>query len=112
MSRLSLNRRLVLEAQVPQPDGAGGESRSWVRVGDLWADVTARRGRRLGRGGIAVSRGVYVVTVRGAPVGDPARPLPQQRFREGTRLYQIQSVAEQDSQGRYLACLTHEEMAV
>ena len=83
MSRLSLSRRLVLEAQVPQPDGAGGESRNWVRVGDLWADVTARRGRRLGRGGIAVSRGVYVVTVRGAPVGDPARPLPQQRFREG-----------------------------
>ena len=83
--------------------GAGGRS-----VGGCQSAA----GRRLGKGGIEVSRGVCVVTVRGAPVGDPARPLPQQRFREGARVYQIQSVAEQDAQGRYLACLTHEEVAV
>ncbi|MFU1605744.1 head-tail adaptor protein [Sulfitobacter pontiacus] len=80
----------------------------------MWG-ISGRMSRRggagvSGRGGIAVSRGVYVVTVRGAPVGDPG--APRQRASEGTRAYQIQSVAEQDAQGRYLACLTHEEVAV
>ena len=53
-----------------------------------------------------------VVTVRGAPTGSPARPVPQQRFRDGSRVFHIKSVAEQDAQGRYLICLAKEETAV
>jgi head-tail adaptor len=49
--------------------------------------------------------------VRGAPVGVPSRPEAGQRFREGSRVYRIEAVAEKDPQGRYLTCFATEEVA-
>ena len=112
MSVLEMNRRLVLEKSARQDDGAGGFEQSWVPVGVIWAHVAARSGREVLQGGVSVSRVDFVVTVRGAPTGSPARPVPHQRFRDGSRVFHIKSVAEQDAQGRYLICLAKEETAV
>ena len=49
------------------------------------------------------------ITLLGAPVGDARRPRPGQRLRQGTRLFQIEAVAESDSSGRYLDCFAREE---
>lgn len=112
MKRPHLNRRLLLEAPVRVPDGAGGFSVTWHRLGVAWAEVTPRGGRETASGGVSVSRGSFAITLRGAAVGSPDRPQPHQRFREADRVFNIQTVAERDPQGRYLTCLVQEEMIV
>lgn len=112
MTDLLLNRRLVLEAPERQSDGAGGFRENWVALGELWADVKVRSGRETAQASVSVSRVSYHISVRAAPIGNPARPMPQQRFREGTRVFTIQTVAERDPHGRYLTCLVREEAVV
>ncbi|OWU85309.1 tail protein [Oceanicola sp. 22II-s10i] len=104
-----LNRELVLEAPVRVADGAGGFSESWAALGTLWAEVSARTGRERDAGGVAVAQTGYRIVVRGAPVGAPSRPMPDQRFREGARVFRIEAVAERDGGGRYLTCFAREE---
>ena len=50
--------------------------------------------------------------VRGAPYGSSERPKPQQRLRDGDRVFVIQAVAEWDGVGRYLTCFADEEVVV
>jgi len=111
MSAPVLNRRLVLEAPVRLPDGAGGAIRSWSTLGELWAEVSPRTGRERAEAGAAVSTVGYRIVVRGAPVGSLQRPAPEQRFRDGARLYVIRAVTEYDASGRYLTCFADEEVA-
>lgn len=111
MSRVSLNRRLVLEAPDRVPDGAGGYTDGWTALGELWAQVEARTGREKQGEAVPVSNVGYRITVRGAPVGNSMRPLPDQRFREGARFFRILAVAEDDPDGRYLTCFAEEEVA-
>lgn len=106
-----LNRRLILEAPDRIADGAGGFLESWVELGELWADVRSRTGRERNGGDFPVSTVSYRIIVRGSPIGSVARPLPQQRFRDGARVYVINAVAELDPNGRYLTCFVDEEVA-
>ena len=106
-----LNRALALEEAANVADGAGGFTQSWTGLGHLWAEVTFRSGREASQGGGALSVASYKITVRGAPVGNSMRPRADQRFREGTRLFRILSVAEKDAEGRYLICIAQEEAA-
>jgi len=46
--------------------------------------------------------------VRGAPVGAASRPRPDQRFREGDRVFAILAVSEFDATGRWLECWAEE----
>lgn len=110
MSGVRLSRALVLEAPVTVPDGAGGFAQSWVALGTLWAEVLPGAGRESG-GEVAVAQVAYRITVRAAPVGSDARPKPEQRFRDGARLFTILAVAERDAEGRYLTCFAREEVA-
>ena len=103
-----LLRRLVLEAPERTPDGAGGFVTGWVPVGTLWADVTARTSREDLVAGVKRSRVRYRIVVRGAPVGAAQRPRPDQRLREGGRVFSILSVAERDAGGRNLEMLAEE----
>lgn len=103
-----LGRKLVLETRTDTPDGRGGFATSWSAVGTLWAEVTARSGRQALVGGRITQRVAYRVVVRGAPVGSPSRPRPDQRFREGSRIFTIIAVSENDPEGRYLECWTEE----
>jgi SPP1 family predicted phage head-tail adaptor len=107
-----LNRQLVLEAPERVSDGAGGYVTEWQPLGMLWAQITARTGRETALVGAPISAMSYRIVVRGAPYGAPERPKPEQRFREGERLFIIQAVAEEDVDGRYLTCFATEETAV
>ena len=104
-----LTRALVLEMPKAVSDGAGGFATVWQGLGTHWAEIRAGSGRArfaaLGPMGEVRLR----ILVRGAPSGDPRRPRPDQRFREGTRIFRILAVAEADLQGRYLICTAHEE---
>lgn len=111
MTRPHLNRRLVLESPETVPDGAGGTSKTWVELGTHWAAVTLRSGGELGQAGTPLSRVSYKIMVRGAPTGSDARPRPDQRFREGERIFAIRAVAEYDRAAKYLVCFADEEIA-
>ncbi len=105
-----LNRKLVLETPVRVPDGAGGFTVSWESLGVLWAELDARTGREAAGVATPLSRAVYRITVRAAPVGAASRPLPEQRFRDGSRVFNIQAVIEADPAARYLVCHAQEEL--
>ena len=107
-----LNRPLVLETPERVPDGAGGYVEGWTALGTLWAQVEARTGRETATAGAPISRMAWKIVVRGAAFGAPERPKPEQRFRDGDRVYVIQAVAERDPEGRYLTCFADEELVV
>ncbi|MEY1555175.1 head-tail adaptor protein [Yoonia sp. R2331] len=107
-----LNRQLTLEDSYRVPDNAGGFTTEWQPLGQLWAQVIAGTGREQAVNALPLSRVPYKVTVRAAPVGAPSRPHAGQRFREGSRIFSINAVTEQDSEGRYLLCQAQEEVAV
>ncbi|WP_136637450.1 head-tail adaptor protein [Pseudooceanicola onchidii] len=106
-----LDRLLVLEDPQRVPDAAGGFTEAWVPLGEVWAEVTARTGRGAELGLIGTGRVTWRIVVRGAPFGTPSRPEAGQRFREGSRLYRIEAVAERDPRGHYLTCFATEEVA-
>lgn len=107
-----LNHPLVLEAPERVDDGAGGFVEGWVERGRLWGEIIARTGRETAHGGAPVSRVGYKIVVRSAPAGAPERPMPEQRFRNGSRIFTIEAVAERDVQCRYLTCFVQEEIVV
>ena len=104
-----LNRALVLEVATRVPDGAGGFSTVWAALGTLWAEVTPGSGRDPAGEEVILTSVPYRITVRAAPVGASHRPLPEQRLREGARLFAILAVTERDPDGRYLTCFCREE---
>lgn len=111
MSCVRLTRRLVLEERQNVPDGAGGFDVTWGPVGSIWANVAARTGREIVVEGRDATLLRLRITVRGAPQGAPARPRADQRFRDGARIYNIQSVTEGDDMGRFLICDCEEAIA-
>jgi len=105
----NLSRALVLESPVVTPDGAGGFVTTWESLGTVWAEIRAGAGRArfaaLGPSGEVRLR----IVLRATPAGSPRRPRPEQRLREGARIFRILAVAEADVQGRYLICTATEE---
>ena len=106
----NLNRSLVLEAPAQMADGAGGFAQTWTTVGTLWGEIAGGSGRDPAGVEVTMALVPYRITVRGAVVGSPRRPLPQQRFRDGARVYQILAVTERDPDALYLTCFAREEM--
>jgi head-tail adaptor len=105
-----LNRQLTLEAPQRADDGQGGFDITWQPLGTLWAEVTARVGRETRMEEAPVSLANYRIVVRGAPVGDPARPVPGQRFRQDARVFHVHAVVETDADARFLTCFSSEEI--
>ncbi|RPE71290.1 head-tail adaptor [Pacificibacter maritimus] len=106
-----LNRKLILEDAQRASDGAGGYVETWTQLGTLWASIQAGTGSEKSEDFVTVSRVPLKIIVRGAPVGSPRRPKPDQRFIEGGRVFRILSVTEKDAGGRYLTCQAREEVA-
>ncbi len=107
----TLSRALVLEAPDRVPDGAGGFINTWVALGTVWAEISTQSGRLTQEAETPVAAVTLRIVVRAAPSGSSRRPCAGQRFREGTRLYAIESVSEKDLAGRYLICFAKEEVA-
>ena len=105
------SRALVLERLERVPDGAGGQREAWVGIGTLWAEVVAGSGHDVPGEEITLSSVPYRITVRAAAPGATARPVPEQRFRDGMRAFRIVAVTERDRAGRYLSCFAREEVA-
>lgn len=110
MSAPRLDRQMVLEAPVQVPDGAGGFQLNWVVLGVLWAELRAGTGREAAGEEVRLAQVPYRITVRGAPVGSEARPKPEQRMRDGARVFTLLAVTESDPSGRYLTCFAREEV--
>lgn len=104
-----LNRKLILETPQSLPDGAGGFVETWTSLGTLWAELRPGTGRERGGDFVTLSTVPFRITVRAAPPGGPSRPRPDQRFREGERLFRILAVTERDPEGRFLLCFSREE---
>jgi SPP1 family predicted phage head-tail adaptor len=92
-----LNRRLVLEAPVETPDGAGGVTRAYSEIATIWADVTPVAAR----GGIDAASGGATVTHRIRVRAGPAITT-QHRLRLDTRVFRIVSVRAHDRAERFL----------
>ncbi|HRO11729.1 head-tail adaptor protein [Amaricoccus sp.] len=103
-----LLRRLVLEAAERVADGSGGYGEDWVPLGVVWADVQPKGGREDFVAGRPQPRVKYRILVRAAPAGAPSRPRPQQRLRDGARVFRILTVTESDPGGRYLEIVAEE----
>ncbi len=106
----ALNRPMVLEQSAITPDGAGGHTTVWTALGTLWAEVRSGTGSER-RGPIAPEgRMLFRVFVRATQQGSPQRPRPDQRLREGGRIFTILAVSEADPAGAYLVCHAREEV--
>jgi head-tail adaptor len=110
MTAPRLTRPLQLEAVQNIADGAGGYAQSWVSLGTVWAEVLAGTGREVAGEGVVISTTTYRITVRAAAMGSPARPKPDQRLRDGSRIFAILSVADRDADACYLICTAREEV--
>ncbi|MCK0143403.1 phage head closure protein [Aliiroseovarius sp. F20344] len=111
MKRPVLNRKLLLEEPVRTADGAGGFTTSWQTLGQVWAQVKPGSGRERAAGFATVSSIAFRITVRAAPDGAPSRPKPDQRFRDGSRIFRILAVTEADAGAQYLTCFAQEEVS-
>jgi SPP1 family predicted phage head-tail adaptor len=106
-----LRRRLTLQAPERLPDGAGGFAETWLTLGELWAEVTPLQGRELSVAGEMLSQNGQRIVIRAAPQGSSMRPRPDQRFLEGARIFTILAVTDRDLAGRFLTCITREDLA-
>lgn len=104
MKEVRLLRKVALEERTAVPDGAGGWVYSWEQLGVHWADIRGGGGGEAYEGDRQTARASHVLTVHASRPGSPSRPRPDQRFRDGAQIYEILSVSEIDSAGRYLAC--------
>lgn len=106
----ALNRPMVLEEASVTPDGAGGHAATWAPLGTLWCELRAGAGSE--RRGLIAPEGrmLFRVFLRAAPQGSPQRPRPDQRLREGARVFTILAVSEADPSGAYLVCTAREEV--
>lgn len=107
----ALTRKLTLEAPERVPDGAGGYTTEWRALGQHWAEIRTAKGRAAEGVAGPLSRVPLVIVIRAFPVGTDARPVPGQRFREGTRHFGINAVTEADQSARYLEITAQEEIA-
>lgn len=110
MSRYRPNRPMVLEQAQVLPDGAGGHALDWAALGTLWCELRPGAGRER-RGEIAPEgQMLFRAYLRAVPQASVQRPRPDQRLREGARLFRILSVGEADAAGAWLVCHLREEV--
>lgn len=111
MASVDFDRRFVLEEAQSVPDGAGGFLQTWVQLGTVWGRLRPGSGGERGADAATLSSVPYRIIVRAAPFGAPSRPRPDQRFREGQRIFRILAVTDNDDSGRTLTCFAQEEVA-
>ncbi len=91
-----LRHRLVLEALSTSRDGGGGVADEWEEVATLWAALSPTRGFEESRGGKPEAQRGHKVLIRYR-----ADLVPTMRFREGTRIFEIQTIRDVDERGAY-----------
>lgn len=100
--------RLTLEQQISAPDGAGGETEDWVVVADHHAALTVRGATEGESGARRFGAVTYKAIIRYVAHGAADRPRPDQRFRDGERIFNILGVADADDRRQWLTCWLEE----
>lgn len=99
----AMRRRVTLEQPVDAPDGAGGMTRTYAPLANLWARVTPLRGtdQFVGeRQELAIAHDVRIRWRAGV--------TSQMRFALGGRALRILSVRDEDERRRFLICQCEE----
>lgn len=99
----ALRRRLVLEAPVETPDGAGGQLASFETVAAVWAQVEWLSGNERWRGERPEQAASHRITLRWRSDVDAGR-----RLRDGDKVFDIKAVGDPDGGRRCLICLVEE----
>ncbi len=94
-----LRTRLVLEAPVLTPDGAGGHEVEWQTVGEFFAHVEPTGAARTVTGDAPRQELTHRVTMRSRDDVEPAM-----RFLRSGHVMRIETVHDLDGTGRYLVC--------
>src|SRR5947209_20020109 len=92
----ALNRRLVLEAPVESPDGAGGVTRSYAAVMMLWASVEPVSAR-----GVVVADAPGAIVTHRIVIRRRGAVSTRHRFVEGTTVYRVVTMRD-DATRRFL----------
>ncbi len=100
-----LNRRLVLEAPVETPDGAGGVTRSYAIVTTLWASVRPAAARGDMVGAAAGATVTHRIVMRAG--GDLTT---RHRLRDGARIFRIVALRDRDGAGRLVEIAAQERV--
>ena len=87
-----LERRLVLEAPVEMPDGAGGVTRSYVAAASVWAEVAPLSSRGDLVAGVRGATATHRILLRAGPA-----ITTRHRLRDGTRVFTIVSIRAADA---------------
>ena len=101
-----LNRRLVLEAPVETPDGAGGVTRAYQPETSIWAEVTPLapfNDVEAASAGATIKYRILVRAGRDITTGH--------RLRFGARVLRIVSVRDPDGRGRFIEIRAEERIA-
>jgi len=109
MTLRRMNRRLVHEARLLSPNGAGGLDAAWQVLGTHWASLVPSGGALAETPGATLARQPWKIFLRAAPPGSPARPMAGHRLRDGARLFRILSVAEAPGLRRLVCRCVEEE---
>jgi len=109
-----LNRPLVPPPAAPdaprdRPAAPACVTVSWVPLGTLWGEVKPSTGREVDGEEVRIASVGFRITVRGAAMGSPQRPRPEQRLRDESRVFVILAVTERDLSGAFLTCFAAEE---
>ena len=99
----SLRHRLILEAPTQRPDGGGGATISWSEQATVWADIRARRGGERDQADRPDARLQLQVRIRYRRDVSTAM-----RLRDGTRVFNILSLFDEDGRERFLTCVCEE----
>jgi SPP1 family predicted phage head-tail adaptor len=99
----AMRRRLLLEAPVELPDGAGGSLRAFETAAAVWAQVEWLSGDERWQGGRPEQRVSHRITLRWRAGVDAG-----QRLRDGAQIFDIRAVGDPDGGRRRLVCLVEE----
>jgi SPP1 family predicted phage head-tail adaptor len=93
----SLNKRLIVEAPVETPDGAGGVVRAYEAAATVWASITPVSARAHVEGDQAGALLTHRIVVRSG-----LELSTQHRLRHGGRVFTIAAFRDADGRGRFI----------
>ena len=99
----AMRHRVILEAPLRVPDGAGGVIETWSEVATLWARIADRSGSESFSADGISGRLTHEITLRPHP-----DLVPRNRMRTMTRTYHILAVRTLGEPTSRLTCLCEE----
>jgi SPP1 family predicted phage head-tail adaptor len=94
-----LRHRLNLERPARTSDNAGGFTKTWQHVVELWAQINPVSGRESLRKKRNTSRITHEIIIRYRK-----NILPTMRFTKGSRTFEILAILNEDEQNHWLKC--------